>query len=430
VTLDNFYDSGEVSGVGWNWSVAGRTTDYTEKTVPINYAGRGFTYDWEGTNRNVNVGIASLAERLKAQPLLSPDPQHPADPRLLPGDADVAAPDSAAGEAGAGYIWDEALRAGLSVRNYGFYLDLARYDNPKKNPAYIPISKAPFRDGLVQSYATNRSLLPRTDAYFRGFDQNNADFYNFQEWEREFDEFASKGNLPSLSLVRFCHDHFGSFGTALYGLNTPAMQMADNDYAVGLLAQKIAASRYKDDTLIFVIEDDAQDGPDHVDAHRSIAYIVGPYVKQGAVVSERYATVNMIGTMEALLGLGPSSLYSAVAEPMTEVFDLNQTSWTYNAIVPELLRSSTLPLPKATAENAPPRAARVLASARVRHTAAWWQKKLGDMDYDEEDKLDTPRFNRELWKGIMGGARPYPLERSGKDLRQNREALLAASGLR
>jgi hypothetical protein len=429
VTLDNFYDSGEVSGSGWNWSVAGRATDYTEKTVPINYAGRGFTYDWEGTNRNVNVGFASPADRLKAQPLLSPDPQHPADPRLLPGDADVAAPDSATGEAGAGYIWDEALRAGLSVRNYGYYTDLGRYENPKANPSYIPISKTPFHDGVVQAYATNKALVTRTDPYFRGFDQNNADFYNFQEWEREFDQFVADGNLPSLSLVRFCHDHFGGFGTALYGLNTPAMQMADNDYAIGLLAQKIAASRYKDDTLIFVIEDDAQDGPDHVDAHRSVGYVVGPFVKQGAVVSIRYATVNMIRTMEAVLGLAPSSFYSAVAEPMTAVFDLNQASWNYQTVVPELLRSSTLPLPKATAENSLPLTRRFIASAGDRHTAAWWQKRLGDMDYDEEDKLDTPRFNRELWKGIMG-SRPYPLERSGKDLRQNREALLAAYGVR
>ena len=139
--------------------------------------------------------------------------------------------------------------------------------------------------------------------------------------------------------------------------------------------------------------------------------------------------MNMIRTMEAVLGLLPSSFFSAVAEPMTEVFDLNQASWNYQAIVPELLRSSTLPLPKATAENSLPASRRLLASARDRHTAAWWQKKLGDMDYDEEDRLDTQRFNHELWKGIMG-SRPYPLERSGKDLRQNREALLAASGLK
>ncbi|HLI85728.1 MAG TPA: bifunctional YncE family protein/alkaline phosphatase family protein [Bryobacteraceae bacterium] len=424
VTLDNFYDSGEVSGLGWPWSVGARATDYTEKTVPINYANRGFAYDWEGLNRKVNVGYASLAERVKAQPLLSPGPGIPADSNLLPGDADVAAPDGPKGEAGSGYIWDEALRAGLTVRNYGFYIDLGRYDTPDKNPSYIPISKTPFADKLVQAYATTKSLVSRTDPYFRGFDQNNADFYNFQEWEREFDQFAANGRLPSLSLVRFCHDHFGSFGTARYGLNTPAMQMADNDYAIGLLAQKIAHSRYKDDTLIFVIEDDAQDGPDHVDAHRSVAFVVGPYVKQGAVISERYSTVSMIRTMEAVLGLAPSSLYSAAAGPMTEVFDLRQTAWDYNAIVPELLRASQLPLPKATAENSLSPGTHMLASAIDRHNGAWWQKKLGDMDYDEEDKLDTPRFNRGLWKGIMG-RKPYPVERSGKDLRQNRETLLS-----
>jgi hypothetical protein len=131
----------------------------------------------------------------------------------------------------------------------------------------------------------------------------------------------------------------------------------------------------------------------------------------------------MVRTIEAVLGLPPSSLYSAAAGPMTEVFDTNQTAWDYNAIVPDLLRTSQLPLPKATAENSLPPGAHLLASAIDRHKGAWWQKKLGDMDYDEEDKLDTPRFNRELWKGIMG-KNPYPVERSGKDLRQNREALL------
>src|SRR5262249_54977273 len=147
VTLDNFLDSGEVSGVGWNWTVAARTTDYTEKTVPPNYASRGFEYDWEGTNRNINVGIGSLAERIKAQPLLGKAP----DPNLLPGTNDVAAPDSAAGENGSGYLWDEALRAGKTVRNYGFYCDQSRYENPKTNPGYMPISKAPFAERIEQA---------------------------------------------------------------------------------------------------------------------------------------------------------------------------------------------------------------------------------------------------------------------------------------
>ena len=427
VTLDNFLDSGEVSGVGWNWTTAARTTDYTEKTVPPNYAGRGFMYDWEGTNRGVNVGIASMADRVKAQPELQPDPATPADPNLLPGDADVAAPDSLSGEAGAGYLWDEALAAGHTVRNYGVYCDLARYEDPDTNPGYLPISKTPFADKRLQAVPAKASLAARTDPYFRSFDQNNADFYDYQEWAREFDEFVANRNLPDLSLVRLAHDHFGSFGTAKYGINTPGLQMADNDYALGLLVQKIAHSPYKDDTLVFVIEDDAQDGPDHMDAHRSIAYVVGPYVKQAAVVSERYTTVSLVRTIEALLGVLPASLFSAVTPPMTGVFDLGQRAWTYDAVVPGLLRTSELPLPPAGAADAPAGTG-ALAFARDRHPSAYWQTRLGDMDYDEEDKLDTPRFNRELWKGMMGD-RPYPLIRSGKDLRIDREALLAAYGI-
>jgi DNA-binding beta-propeller fold protein YncE len=424
VTLDNFLDSGEVSGVGWNWTVGGRTTDYTEKTVPPNYAGRGFEYDWEGANRNINVGIGQLPERVKAQPLLQLDPHKPADPNLLPGTADVAAPDSETGDPGSGYIWDEALRAGLSVRNYGTYCDLSRYENPKANPAYLPPSKTPFADKLQQAVPATKALIDKTDLYYRSFDQNFSDFFLYREWEREFDQFVAQRNLPGLSLVRLAHDHFGDFGTALYGINTPALQISDNDYALGLLVQKVANSPYAADTLIFAIEDDAQDGPDHVDAHRSIAYVAGPYVKQGAVVSERYTTVNMLRTIEAVLGLRPSSLYSAASGPMTEVFDLNQSNWTYSAAVPELLRTTELPLPARAAAEPVPNVARMLAESRNRHPAAWWQKRLGGMDYEEEDKLDTPRFNRVLWQGVMGG-RPYPARRSGKNLRENREALLA-----
>jgi len=429
VTLDNFLDSGEVSGVGWNWTTAARTTDYTEKTVPIEYAGRGLAYDWEGTNRNVNVGIGSLPERVKAQPLLAPMGVA-ADPNLLPGAVDVAAPDAPSGEPGGGYLWDEALRAGLTVRNYGVFCDLARYDNPEKNPGFLPVSKTPFAAKMIQAVPANQSLAGRTDLYFRSFDQNNADFYVYQEWAREFDQYVTGRDLPNLSLVRLAHDHFGNFGTALYGVNTPALQIADNDYALGLLVQKVAASPYRDNTLIFVVEDDAQDGPDHVDAHRSLAYVIGTYVKRGAVVSERYTTVNMVRTIEAVLGLAPSSLQSAASAPMTTVFDtnvlnLNPVAWTYTSLVPELLRTSQLPLPAPTAENSLPPSKRVLAYAKDWHPASYWQRRLGDMDYDEEDKLDTPRFNIELWKGMMGN-KPYPKHRSHQNLRENRAALLSA----
>ncbi len=416
VTLDNFFDSGEVSGVGWNWTVAARATDYTEKTVPPQYAGRGFAYDWEGSNRGINVGIGTLPARMAAQPMLGPD----TDPDMLPGAVDVAAPDSDAGDAGSGYIWDEALRAGLTVRNYGFFVDMARYENPKTNVGYLPISKAPFDEHKLQAVSTNKALMGLTDSYFRGFDQNAPDFYRFKEWEREFDAAVQSGKLPNLTLLRLAHDHFGAFATAEDGINTPALQFADNDYATGMVIEKIAKSPFAGNTLIFVVEDDAQDGPDHVDAHRSIAYVVGPYVKQKAVVSERYTTVDMVRTIEGLLGLSSSSIYAAASKPMTEVFDLNQTSWNYAAQVPAILRTSRLPLPASTASNTPS----APALARNTHDVKYWQRRLGDMDYDVEDKLDVGRFNRELWKGMMDG-QAYPEARSGRDLRSNRAALLA-----
>src|SRR6185436_3369315 len=133
--------------------------------------------------------------RVKAQPLLK-DENAPADPNLLPGEADVAAPDALSGESGAGYLWDEVLGAGLTLRNYGVFCDLSRYDNPRTNKGYIRISKTPFADKIIQAVPTKKSLLPHTDLFFRSFDQNHADFYLFKEWEREFDQFVTNKNLP------------------------------------------------------------------------------------------------------------------------------------------------------------------------------------------------------------------------------------------
>src|SRR5262249_3539573 len=121
VTLDSFFDSGEVSGVGWDWSTAARTTDIVEKTQFVNYAGRGLRYGWKGTNRSINVGLATPAERQIFQPL-TPD-----DPDLLPGAIDYASPEAPGDTADAEYLWDVALRSGLSVRNYGCFGDLSRY---------------------------------------------------------------------------------------------------------------------------------------------------------------------------------------------------------------------------------------------------------------------------------------------------------------
>src|SRR5256886_17207188 len=121
-------------------------------------------------------------------------------------------------------------------------------------------------------------------------------------------------------MVRFMEDPMGSFSTAIDGVNTPETQQADNDYAVGLLIDKIAHSPYAHDTLIFVLEDDSQDGPDHVDSHRSTAYLAGPFVEHGAIVSTRYTTVDMLRPIEDILGLEHLYLHDGGVHPMAYVF--------------------------------------------------------------------------------------------------------------
>src|SRR6266852_2712431 len=423
VDLDSFYDSGEVSGDGWNWSTSARAADTIEKTEPINYAGRGLNYDYEGTNRNVNVGYATLAERATADPAMNTLPPSVAN-NLLLGTADVSAPDSPDGEAGAGYLWNSALRAGLHVRNYGFYIDLTRYSIPAAIGGISASIRDPFASGTLVSFATKAALQPITDQYFRGYDNKFPDFYRVNEWEREFDQFEKDGDLPNLEFVRVMHDHTGSFGSAIDGVNTPEIQTADNDYAVGRIVEKVAKSeRYRRNTLIFVIEDDSQDGPDHVDAHRSIAFIAGPYVKQGAVVSRKYTTVSMIATIVDILGIEHLGTYDALDQPMTDAFSKSAKKWDFNAIVPEILRTTQLPLPVKTVKNSLKPDALSAFYAKPRHDASYWEAKTVGFDFSRADQVDAPTYNLILWHGLAGDA-PYPAARNGRDLSKKRGALL------
>ncbi|MDE0856507.1 MAG: hypothetical protein OSA97_18980, partial [Nevskia sp.] len=422
VDFDNFYDSGEVSGNGWDWSTQARESDYGVKTIPLNYSGRGAGYDVEGENRNINVALPTVAARQAANPNV------PSDPDLLAGTGNLAATDGPEGEAQQGYLWNAALRAGISVRNYGFFCDLNRY-SAAAGAGQIPEDRTPYADKLTVTYASNPELVPLTDPYFRAYDNSFPDFYREQEWEREFAGFVQNGNLPALNLVRFMHDHTGNYSTSLDGVNTPQADVADNDYAVGKLLQAVAASPYAGNTLIFVIEDDAQDGPDHVDAHRSIGFVAGAYVKHGAVVSTHYSTVNMLRTIEDVLGIDHLSVYDAYQPPMTDAFDLTQASWTFSATVPAILKPcangvttgcSQLPISSSTALYGPPGPA-------LLHDANWWIARTRGLDFSAEDRVDPERYNRLLWEGIKG-RQPYPVARSGKDLRHNRAALLAAAG--
>jgi hypothetical protein len=387
---------------GWQFSTAGRVQDLNRKINAVNYGKGGGSYDSEGTSREVNVGLPTAQARARALPLYGL--QAASDPDLLPGASNEVAPDGPDGERETGYIWDAALRAHLAVRNYGFLVDLTPYHLPAAAGG-VPVLRDPFATRTVVAWPANPSLLDKTDPYFRGFDTNLPDFYRFAEWAREFDMFVANGRLPAFETVRFMMDHTGNFATAIDGVNTPEIQQADNDFAVGLLVDRLAHSRYAADTLVFVTEDDSQDGPDHVDTHRSTAYVVGPYVKHGAVVSTRYSTVNMLRTMTEILGVEKLDVQVADTPPMTAVFDTAQAGWSYEARPALVLLTNTqLPIPhkgdllKHAAADGP--------VFRLRHDAAWWSRETARFDFAREDLNDEKAYNEVLWRGTMAGPMP------------------------
>ncbi len=411
VTFDNFDDSSMVSMDGWQWSLAARALDINEKCVKVNYGKGGCQYDSEGTARNINVAVTGVAARQVEQPL------YPPDPNLLPGNANEVEADGPDGKEGTGYLWDAALNAGLSVRNYGFYTDLGALDVREELGEISPTLAYPCstKPPTQVEWPAKKELLNRSDLCFWPFDQSYPDFFRYAEWAREFDKQVKTNKFPNLVLLRYDHDHFGDFGTASFGVNTPELQIADDDYAVGLTVDKIANSPYANNTLIFVIEDDPQDGADHVSGDRSLAFIVGPYVKQGGVVvSNPYSTVSMLRTIEGVLGLPQLSVHDAGVPPMTDAFNISQASWTYSAVPSSYLYGTSLPILNKYVQNKD-------AIPHPTHDAAWWEEQTKGMDFSQADRIPTEKFNRILWKGMMGG-KPYPALKPGKTVSEAKEA--------
>jgi DNA-binding beta-propeller fold protein YncE len=422
VTLDNFYATSEVSYDGWLWSTAARAHDVVERQYPPAYAGRALSLDAGGQMRNVNIALPNDA--LPGVTRQSANALTPDDIDLLPGYTDIGSPDGPNNEINTGHLWDAALRANLTVRNYGFFVDGTRYNLLETDPNAITLIAMPALTDppTIVAYPGSVALTPYTDLYFRGFDNNFPDFYRFKEWEREFDtKYDPSGgggeDLPALSLVRFMHDHTGNFGTAKFGVNTPELMQADNDYAVGLLVEKISKSKYKDNTLIFVIEDDAQDGGDHVDSHRTVALVAGAYVKQGVVVSTQYNTIDFLRTMEEVLGLPPMNLNDALARPMADIFNKTPRAWSFTAVPSPYLYGTDL------ASELPAKPVGMVVPKST-HSAKYWARVTKGMDFSSEDKFNFARYNRILWKGLMGN-KPYPAASTGKDLRKNRKEYLA-----
>jgi len=326
--LDNFYDSGEVSGDGHMWSTAAIAGDYNEKTWQIAYRSRERTYDYEGL----------VADE---SPLEHDEP-------------DVNEP-------GTGYLWGNVARHGLSYRHYGEFV-ASEWCEDKPAPQASPKLGTPSPTGASCARTTVKKgeLLPpmpgqaagtpspypwpvpvlrrdvATKVELRGhFDPHYADFkveypdqLRVDEFLREFKGFVlareeknKAQELPNYVLLRIPNDHTG--GTRP-GYPTPSASVADNDLAIGRVVESVSHSPYWDDTAIFIVEDDAQDGADHVDAHRSIALLISKYAQGSAeqpyVEHGFFTTVSMVRTMEALLGLPPMNHNDAYAPVMSSLF--------------------------------------------------------------------------------------------------------------
>jgi YVTN family beta-propeller protein len=407
VTLDNFMNPGDGSMDGWSWTLQGRVTKTETITQQINYAAvnRGLSYESEGSNRGAPVNWTTVAQRDAVAGVAGTTNYSNASVNLPGGTANLltgarnhASTDAPFGMED-GYIFNAVLNAGKTVRNYGFLVN----NIGSRGTIAAPV-RDPFQAGIVQVAPLDPALAPFTDVYFRGYDQVYPDLWRYNEWKREFDQFVANQNLPNLSLVRISHDHMGSFGTALGGVNTPETQQADCDLALGLLIEAVSNSPYANNTLIVAIEDDVQDGPDHVDSHRGTIFFAGPYVKQGGqVVNTRYSQVNLLRTIEDILGTEHINLNTAFAEPMTDVFDIKSSGvWSYVAEASTVLATTTV-------ANVTNPGLRYADGPMIfpAHDAAYWDKKTAEFDFSEADQVPVAQFNRLLWAGLKGDT-PYP----------------------
>jgi YVTN family beta-propeller protein len=434
VTIDNFMDPGDGSMDGWSWSMRGRVTNTETITQQENYArvNRGLSYEGEGQNRNIPANLNTTAARdffFDPTGATTPYTNNTSSlkggtPNILAGDGDHAATDGPTGYQ-QGYIFNAVLNAGGTVRNYGWMANTP--GNGTDNSANIhtgnPISD-PFAAHVIMTTTANQLLYENGfwDPYFRAYDQSYPDVWRFNEWNREFQQFVANGNLPSLEMIRgLSHDHTGNFGSALGGVNTPELEQADNDYAVGLLVQAVANSPYAKDTLIIIIEDDSQDGADHVDSHRATTYFVGPYVRQQAVVSTRYSQPNVLRTIEDIFGTEHINLNTYYARPMADVFDITSSGkWTFQAVASTLLTpiltKAIAPISQAGGLGLDPNKVIFAAGRQLKptHDAQYWAQKTRNFDFSGEDRVPAELYNKILWEGIKGTAAPAVKTRFSK----------------
>jgi YVTN family beta-propeller protein len=324
VLFDNFYVDSEVSHDGHSFSTAAYATDSNEKLWPTSYGGRGGLYLAEGEYRMRNAyGNITASAR--------------------------------------GYLWDFASRSGVSVRSYG---EFATWDK-KGGPVRASV---PGLEGKVHP-----SFAP--------FDLSIPDNERVDVWLEEFRRFEKEGGLPRLNIFHLGGDH--TVGTQPGG-HTPRAMVAENDVALGRMVEAISRSRFWPESAIFVLEDDAQNGPDHVDAHRSVLLVLSPWARRGAVDSTLYTTSGVLRTIELLLGLPSMSQYDASATPLFAAFATQPDA------TPYAVRPARTAIHETNREDAPGAQASLL------------------MDLAKPDLAPELELNEILWKSIRGADSAMP----------------------
>ena len=417
--LDRFFVNSEASPDGHNWSTAAFSTDYVDKAFRWNYGRRGRTYDYEGFNRLPNYSVVSGSPSMFGPDVKTEDVADFLRKYIpyLQGDRDVAEPKTL-------YLWDAAARAGLTYRNYGEFLaTLSEADikeiKDNRDKTYPDIS------ATVSAFPTKQSLEGRFNTHYRNFDMATPDAMTvdsyraaregnaeplisnshseprfrgnsrFGAWLDEFRVFAAErtagtaDRLPNLSVLRLSNDHTDGLAA---NKPTPQFYVADNDYALGLLVEAVSNSPYWRDTCIVVVEDDAQDGPDHVDAHRSVALLISAYNRPGLLVHEFHNTVSLIRTIELLLGIEPMNQLDATATPI-DIFRAEPDLRPYKASLPEVALDNLLTPPARDA------------------AMAYWMRRTAEQDMAHADMADPETLNRIIWFSVRGSTPMPPIAR-------------------
>jgi DNA-binding beta-propeller fold protein YncE len=337
VLLDNFYVNADVSADGLYWTTAAIAPDTTVKTLPTEYADRIY-----GFAPNAHFDNAIAPQRGKSKP---------EGVRTAPG----------------GHIWDKAIKAGVSLRNYGFMA----INLPHLKP-----------DGIQIQEVEDPVLAPYTNMYFRQHDRSFPDVERMHVIFKELDQWEQTGNMPQLILITIGGDH--TEGTRP-GACTPSSCVAENDQALGVLVERVSHSKFWPSTAIFVLEDDSQDGPDHVDSHRSPAYVISPYTRRKYVDSTLYNTTSMLRTIELILGMEPMTVFDAGARPMANCFQPKPDMTPYESEKPRVSLTDKNPLSSPTA-----------------------QRSL-KLDFSRSDLNDDEELNEILWLAIKGTEPPPPV---------------------